>query len=120
MKAAEVVSLRLRAWVDRLDDLSGLEEGSWRSETTPIKPLLTEVGRVYIPLLLANAAALEAGEDMFTATVDGAEWRQNTFPYQRKCLTWLREEFAALSAADQATALVVLDDTGCEPIFAEG
>ena len=120
MKAAEVVSLRLRAWVDRLDDLSGLEEGSWRSETTPIKPLLTEVARVYIPLLLANAAALEAGEDMFTATVDGAEWRQNTFPYQRKCLTWLREEFAALSAADQATALVVLDDTGCEPIFAEG
>lgn len=119
MKAAEKVSLRLRAWVDRLDDLSGLEEGAWRADTSPIQPLLAEIGRVYTPLLLANAAALEAGDEMFSATVDGAEWRQNTFPYQRKCLTWLREEFAALSAADQAATMAILDGTGCEPLFKE-
>lgn len=119
MKEAEKVSLRLRAWVDRLDDLSGLGEGSWRSDTAPIKPLLAEIGRVYAPLLLANAAALEAGEGMFTATVDGAEWQQNSFPYQLKCLTWLREEFTTLSTADQATTMNILDGTGCEPIFKE-
>ena len=119
MKEAEKVSLRLRAWVDRLDDLSGLEEGDWRRDTAPIQPLLAEIGKVYAPLLLANAAALEAGEDTVTATIDDAEWRQNAFPYQRKCLAWLREEFAALSAADQAAAMAILDGTGCEPIFRE-
>lgn len=119
MKAAEKVSLRLRAWVDRLDDLSGLEEGAWRTDADPIQPLLAEIGRVYTPLLLANAAALEAGEEVFTATIDGAEWRQNTFPYQHKCLTWLREEFAGLSARDQAAAMAILNGTGCEPIFKE-
>ena len=120
MKAAEKVSLRLRAWVDRMDDLSGLEEGAWRANTDPIQPLLAEIGRVYTPLLLANAAALEAGEKMFTATIDAAEWRQNSFPYQRKCLIWLREEFAALSADNQASAMAILDGTGCEPIFTGG
>lgn len=120
MKEAEKVSLRLRAWVDRLDDLSGLEGGDWRLNPDPIQPLLAEIGRVYAPLLLANAAALDAGDDMFTAAIDGAEWRQNAFPYQRKCLNWLREEFAALSAADQAAAMNVLDGTGCEPIFVGG
>ncbi len=119
MKAAEKVSLRLRAWVDRLDDLSGLEAGGWRADTAPIQPLLAEIGRVYAPLLLANAAALEAGEETFATTVDGAEWRQNSFPYQRKCLGWLRDEFAALSVADQAAAMAILDGTGCEPIFKE-
>lgn len=119
MKAAENVSLRLRAWVDRLDDLSGLEEGDWREDFAPIKPLLAEIGRVYAPLLRANAAALEAGEDNFTATIDGAEWRQNAFPYQRKCLGWLREEFASLSPDEQSAAMAILDGTGCEPIFRE-
>ncbi len=117
---AEKVSLRLRAWVERLDDLSGLEEGSWRSDPALVQPLLAEIGRVYAPLLLANAAALEAGEEMFSATVDGAEWRQNSFPYQRKCLTWLRDEFAALTAKDKTAALAILDGTGCEPIFTGG
>ena len=119
MKEAERVSLRLRAWVDRLDDLSGLEEGEWRQEMAPLQPLLAEIGRGYAPLLLANAVALEAGEDTVATTIDGVEWRQNAFPYQRKCLGWLREEFAALSAADQAAALAILDGTGCEPIFRE-
>ena len=72
-----------------------------------------------MPLLLANAAALEAGEDTVATTIDGVDWRQNAFPYQRKCLAWLREEFAALSSADQAAAMGILDGTGCEPIFRE-
>ena len=119
MKAAEGVSLRLRAWVDRLDDLSGLEVGHWRDDHAPIQPLLAEIGRVYAPLLLANAAALEGGRDSFTAEIDGAEWRQNAFPYQRKCLNWLREEFNALSTVDQSAVMDILDGVGCEPIFRE-
>ena len=45
--------------------------------------------------------------------VDGQPWVQNPFPYQAKCLGWLREEFGALDASDQAVASRVLDATGC-------
>src|SRR5262249_32741885 len=51
---------RLVAWVDVMDDLSGLEpsEADWRSRDdvpATLRALLAEVGRVYVPFLVANA-----------------------------------------------------------------
>ncbi len=98
---------RVRAWIDRMEDLSGLEPSvtDWMSRDAALQacaPLLAEIGRVYAPFLIANAAAIQAGEANFETTIDGAAWSQPTFPYQAKCLHWLRETLEALAPADRA------------------
>lgn len=52
-----------------------------------------------------------------SATVDGRPWTQPVFPYQGKCLQWIRREFAGLEAADRQAVLELLRDTGCEPLL---
>jgi glutathione S-transferase len=121
--AAEVAP-RVIAWVSRLDDLSWLdledEAGGWTSRDAlpnTIRNLLAEIGRVYAPFLLANAAALAAGAERVSCEIDGARWEQKPFPYQAKCLRWLREGHAALRAADRAWVDGMLAGTGCEALF---
>ena len=81
-----------------------------------MRALLGEVGRVYAPFLLANADAVARGADQVECTVDGRPWVQKPFPYQAKCLKWLREEYEALSATDRRDADAWLSGTGCEGI----
>ena len=50
--------------------------------------------------------------------IDGRPWGQKPFPYQRKCLGWLRESYAKLAPTDRNIADGVLADTGCEALFA--
>jgi glutathione S-transferase len=113
---------RVYAWVDVVADLSGLDvsAGGWIARADlreRLGGLLGEVGRVYAPFLLANAAALEAGRAQVETTIDGAAWVQQPFPYQGKCLRWLREGYAALGAQDRAAVDDVLAGTGCEILF---
>jgi hypothetical protein len=75
------------------------------------------MGRVYVPFLLANADALERGASQVECTIDGRPWVQKPFPYQGKCLAWLREGYAALRAADRAAVDGILAGTGCERLF---
>jgi hypothetical protein len=82
-----------------------------------LKALLAEMGRVYAPLLIANARALMAGEKMVETEIDGRPWVQNAFPYQAKCLGWLREEYAALGASDRALVDKALAGTGWDGVF---
>jgi glutathione S-transferase len=117
------VAPRVVAWVDVVEDLSGLEpsETDWRSrEHLPdtLRALLGEVGRVYAPFLISNAAALERGAARVECTIDGSKWVQRPFPYQGKCLRWLREGHAALSAEDRGAVDALLRGTGCERLFA--
>jgi glutathione S-transferase len=109
---------RVYAWVHLVDDLSGLEpsQAQWRGRDaleSALGPLLAEVGRGYVPVMLANARALAAGAQRVECEVDAREWVQQPFPYQGKCLQWLRESFAALSAADRLVVLRLLERTGC-------
>ncbi|MBI1250596.1 MAG: glutathione S-transferase [Alphaproteobacteria bacterium] len=113
---------RVRAWVDRVEDLSGLapQDADWlqRGEArAALAPLLAEVGRVYAPFLIANARAAQAGQDSFEAEIDGRPWAQPTFAYQVKCLAALRAGFAALAGPDQAAVRDSLADTGCGALF---
>jgi glutathione S-transferase len=112
---------RVVAWVDLVDDLSGLEpaDAGWISgEAIPetLRALLAEVGRVYVPFLIANAAALARGADRVDGTIDGRPWTQQPFPYQGKCLTWLRQGYAALAADDRRLVDGLLAGTGCEAL----
>jgi glutathione S-transferase len=121
---AHEVSPRTVAWVDRMEDQCGLEpkDSDWKNlEDMPdtLKGLLAEVGRVYVPALLANAKAVQAGDKTWESTIDGATWTQQTFPYQAKCLRWINEQYQALSAADQARVDIVLSGTGCEAVLLE-
>tara|TARA_B100000214_G_scaffold314751_1_gene247757 strand:+ start:91 stop:1200 length:1110 start_codon:yes stop_codon:yes gene_type:complete len=76
-----------------------------------------EVGKVYIPCLIANAKAYENGDEVWETTIDGSIWKQKTFPYQVKCLNWIKDEFNKLSANDKKTTLDLIGGSGCEDIL---
>jgi len=114
--------LRTVAWVDVLDDLSGhdAKNTSWtKLEDSPesLKNMLKEVGKMYIPALLANSEALIKGDETWEMKIDNAVWKQKTFPYQAKCLKWIKNEFDLLNQEDKKRVLNFLDDTGCETIL---
>ncbi len=116
------IAPRVHAWVSLMEDLSGLEssEGDWfGSDALPatLVALLAEIGRVYPPVMLANAAALMTGSPRVEAQVDGLAWVQPPFPYQAKCLQWLRAAHAALPPASRATVDAILAPTGCAALF---
>lgn len=122
-KITRDISARVRAWVDRIDDMSGLnpENSDWFSDTDAemaLKPLLSEIGRTYTPVMLANAKAVMAGEKTFETEVDGAPWTQPTFKYQAKSLGWIREAYFDLKSKDQDQVDNILKGTGCEALFA--
>ena len=114
---------RVTAWVEVFDDLSGLEpaDHDWVTRNAlsdTLRALFGEVGRVYAPFLLANADALARGAERVECTIDGRAWVQQPFPYQGKCLQWLREGRLALSADDRRAVDAALAGTGCERLFA--
>ena len=120
---AERQAPRVIAWLQHVEDLGDLEvsEADWTARQAlgpSLHALLSELGRVYVPFLLANAAALERGEKQVECRIDGRPWVQRSFPYQAKCLGWLREGRAALSPEDRAAADRMLEGTGCEALFA--
>lgn len=120
---ARRVAPRVCAWVGVVEDLSGLDVTSddWvlrDAVPSTLKDLFAEIGRVYVPVMLANAAAVNAGASEVEATVDGARWTQEPFPYQAKTLNWVRQERARLDSVDRAWVDDFLRGTGCEALFA--
>lgn len=116
------VSPRVRAWVDLLEDLSGLEPKSddWFTADEAheaLAPLLEEIGRTYAPAMQANAKALMAGEDQFETQIDGRTWTQPSFKYQGKCLGWLQDDYAALSGNVRGSVDAMLASSGCAELF---
>ncbi len=115
---------RVVNWVDMVDDLSwwncaGDEGWVGRDEIPPTTiALLHEIGRTYAPFMIANAQALESGAEETVCEIDGQEYRQNPFPYQGKCLAWLRERYAALGEVDRAALDDLLSGTGCDALVA--
>lgn len=117
------IAPRVTAWVGMMEDLSGLEpaDGDWLTvDALPasLAALLAEIGRVYPPVMLANAQAVMAGAAEVNAEVDGQAWTQNPFPYQAKCLGWLRQSRADLPAAARAQVDSVLEPAGLSGLFA--
>lgn len=115
---------RVYAWTDVVDDLSGqaADAEAWLQVADAkrhLGELLTEIGRVYVPALLANARALASGEKEMQTQIDGRLWIQPTFPYQGRCLQWIRGAYADLAAADQQAVQAILADTGCEPLLVQ-
>ncbi len=121
-RLTESTAPRVVAWVHTTEDLSGLEpaEEHWIAADVPpasLRALLEEVGRTYAPVLLANAHAIDTGTEQVETTIDGRPWVQRPFPYQAKCLQWVRQEYARLDDDARATADAALAGTGCETLF---
>ena len=122
-KVAALKYPRIHAWVSKMEDLSGVEvedDGFLDANQVPatITALLGEVGRTYVPVMLANAQALDQAFEEVHTTVEGKEWVQEPFPYQGKCLQWLRIEYARLSEEDRLRVDGILAGTGCEALVA--
>jgi glutathione S-transferase len=122
MAVALETSPRAYAWTERLEDLSGLEpeEDDWidlAANDPSLHDLLSEIGRVHAPFMVANAEAVERGAECVECEIDGQPWVQEPFVYQAKCLRWLRERFAALSKPERARVEGVLAGTGCEKLL---
>jgi len=114
---------RVHAWVSKVEDLSGLEpqaDGFLDRDAVPdtFIELLKEIGRTYVPVMLANARALDQGLNKVQTEVQGKAWEQEPFPYQGKCLQWLRVEYARLSEDDRACVDEIFTGTGCEALLA--
>ncbi len=67
--------------------------------------------------MLANAKALAAGAEEVRTEIEGAPWVQKPFPYQGKCVEWVRGEFAALPPGDRDWVMTLLSGTGCKPLL---
>ncbi|NWG46108.1 MAG: glutathione S-transferase [Alphaproteobacteria bacterium] len=117
------VAPKVHAWTEVMEDLSGLEPRpeDWVTRAglpETLRGLLAELGRTYVPVFLANAAALAGGAEKVETEVEGRPWVQQPFPYQGKCLLWLRQAREALSDADRRFVDEVMAGTGCERLFA--
>lgn len=116
-------SYRVRAWIDLMEDLSGLDpqEEDWfdaDEAKEALAPLLSEIGRTYAPAMIANAKAIVDGASTFETEIDGRHWTQPVFKYQAKCLHWLREDHATLSGNERGSVDAMLAGSGCETLFA--
>jgi glutathione S-transferase len=108
---------RIYAWVEIIEDLSGLPVGDddWLDATQlpdTLLALLAEVATLYMPYLKANADAVLSGAEIMETELDGRPWTQNPFTYQVKCLQWIGEQYAALSEADKQSLGALTQGTG--------
>lgn len=102
-------------WTQSLDDACGVD-GAWapRALWEPsVRRMLERVGRVHLPLLAANHAAVEDAQTHFVAQVDGRQWHLPAQRYKHKCLVWLQREWQGLPPDAQASIRDLLADTGC-------
>ncbi len=99
-------------WVQRM--LWPRREGefeAWSSLEPTLMPLLQQIGRLFMPWTLANAAAIADGKEEFSVELDGRTWAQRPQKYHAKSLGALREKYAAV--ADKSALDPVLERSGC-------
>ena len=104
---------------EKLDCFDKNENGWYKLDQLPksLKAIFNEVGKVYIPCLIANANAYESGDEVWETSIDGEVWKQKTFPYQVKCLNCIKDEFNKLSDIDKNYVTDYLKGTGCNKIL---
>ena len=119
-KIAYDISPRTVAWVSTLEDRGGLnyveENNSLDSLSDSIHDLFKELSTSYVPTMLENHKAINKGEKEWSVDLAGYPWKQKSFPYQAKCLDWIRDEFRNLDNENQEKVLNFLKATNCQSL----
>jgi glutathione S-transferase len=104
---------RVLDWVHRM--LNPRDEGdfeAWSSLEPTLMPFLSEqVGALFCPWTVANAAALAAGDDEFSVELAGETFTQGPQKYHAKSLQVIRTKYAAIG--DRSALDPVLERAGC-------
>ena len=89
---------------------------TWAQLSPTLMPLLEkQVGRLFVPWTLANARAIEAGEEEFSVELAGQTWSQKPQKYHAKSLRALHDKYAKLGDRSQVDS--ILDCAGCLEAF---
>ena len=85
---------------------------SWSTLSETLVPFLTDqVGALFCPWTVANAAALAAGDEEFSVDLAGQTFTQQPQKYHAKSLQVIRQRYAEV--AEKAELDPVLAATGC-------
>ena len=119
-KIAHEISPRTVAWVNTLDDRGGLE---YQEEnltldnlSDSIHELFKELSTSYVPTMIENHRAIGNSDKEWSVDLAGYPWKQKSFPYQAKCLDWIREEFKNLDQANQEKVSNFLKANNCQAL----
>lgn len=119
-RIAHEISPRTVAYVNTLDDRGGLdyveENNSLDSLSDSIHDLFKELSNSYVPTMIKNHKAIKEGEKEWSVDLAGYPWKQKSFPYQAKCLDWIRDEFKGLDNENQEKVLGFLTATNCQSL----
>lgn len=103
-------------WCHHVHDLSGVE-GEWSPEGAPESPavaaLLDLAGAAYLPFLVANEKAFDAGADRVRVEAHGLSYEGAPFKYQVRCLNELRRAYGGLSDGARQKVEALLRAHGC-------
>jgi glutathione S-transferase len=109
---------RTMQWIERMLDPSKDAKApsasfeSWASVRPTLEPILTqEVAGLFLPWTLANARAVQTGDETFAVELEGRPFRQGTQKYHARSLSALRGKYQA--TADRQALDPILRDTGC-------
>jgi glutathione S-transferase len=101
------------AWIHRMlypAALGAFE--AWKSLRPTLAPILSDqVGRLFLPWTVANAAALANGQEEYTVRLGDHDWTQKPQRYHAKSLGVLRERYAAI--AERGALDAILGEAGC-------
>lgn len=101
------------AWVQRI--ITPKADGAfeaWPALAPTLMPLLKEeVGTLFLPWSVANAAAIAAGDKTFDMTLGGTAWSQEPQKYHARSLAEIRRKYAAAKVAPGLEA--ILRESGC-------
>jgi glutathione S-transferase len=92
----------LLGWIHRmLFPVVAGEFEPWASLEPTLRPFLRDqVGALFMPWTLANAAALAAGQDQFTVRLADHDWTQKPQKYHARSLQALRHRYSAARRPD--------------------
>ena len=95
-------------WVHRMlwPRAEGAFEPWSRLEPTLLPLLASQVGRLFLPWTVANAAAIAAGHEELSVELGGRRWTQKPQKYHAKSLAALRAKYAAARAVPGLDALL--------------
>lgn len=101
------------AWVQRM--ITPKADGAfeaWPALAPTLMALLKEeVGALFLPWSVANAAAIAAGDKTFDLSIGGTAWSQEPQKYHARSLAEIRRKYAVAKAAPGLEA--ILRESGC-------